>query len=151
MQKLVLERRYPMGAEVLPGGGVSFRVWAPKRKRVEAMLDGGIAVELQCDPDGYFAGIAPEAGHGTRYKFRLDGGAAFPDPASRFQPEGPHGPSQVTDSARFRWSDLDWRGVEMRGQVVYEMHVGSFTREGTWQAELRELPELAELGITVIE
>ncbi|HSG39093.1 MAG TPA: malto-oligosyltrehalose trehalohydrolase, partial [Thermoanaerobaculia bacterium] len=78
-------------------------------------------------------------------------GDAFPDPASRFQPEGPHGPSQVVDPSTFQWTDRDWRGVTREGQVIYEMHVGTFTPEGTWAAAARELPELADLGITVLE
>ncbi len=89
--------------------------------------------------------------HGTRYTFRLDGGDAFPDPASRFQPEGPHGASQVIDPARFAWSDHGWNGKSIRGQVIYEMHPGTFTPEGTWAAARRDLPELAALGITIIE
>jgi maltooligosyltrehalose trehalohydrolase len=144
-------RRYPIGAEALPGGGVSFRVWAPRRKRVEVVLDSAAPIALEPEPCGYFAGVAREARAGSRYRFRLDGGEAFPDPASRYQPEGPHGPSQVIDPAAFRWSDAGWRGTGRQGQVIYELHTGTFTREGTWNAARRELPELAELGITLIE
>ncbi len=143
-------RKFPIGAEIIPSGGVHFRVWAPKRKRVEVMLDSGCA-ELEAEPGGYFSGAVAAAGSGTRYRFRLDGGDAFPDPASRFQPEGPHGPSQVVDPSGFQWSDAGWRGVALPGQVIYELHIGTFTREGTWQAAVRELPELAAAGITVIE
>lgn len=135
---------------MLPSGGVSFRVWAPRRSHVEVVLDSG-SVELQPEPSGYFSGIAAHAGHGTRYRFRLDRGDAFPDPASRFQPEGAHGPSEVVDPTRFAWSDSDWSGATLRGQVIYELHVGTFTSEGTWEAAGRELPELARLGITTIE
>jgi maltooligosyltrehalose trehalohydrolase len=103
------------------------------------------------EPGGYFSGLVRDAGEGSHYRFRLDGNRAFADPASRFQPQGPHGPSQVVDAARFRWSDAEWRGVSLKGQVIYELHVGTFTREGTWQAARRELAELAGLGITVIE
>jgi maltooligosyltrehalose trehalohydrolase len=86
------------------------------------------------------------------YRFRLDGeGALYPDPASRFQPEGPHGPSQIVDPSRFAWSDRAWRGAGPQGQVVYEMHIGTFTREGTWESAARQLPELAALGVTVLE
>ncbi|MDR3701813.1 MAG: malto-oligosyltrehalose trehalohydrolase [Candidatus Sulfopaludibacter sp.] len=144
-------RKYPIGAEVLPEGGTSFRVWAPKRRSVHVVLDDGAAVPLERESGGYFSGVAPQAGHGTRYRFRLDQGDAFPDPASRFQPEGPHGPSQVIDPARFHWTDSAWQGAPLRGQVMYEMHIGAFTPEGTWQAARRELPELARLGITAIE
>jgi maltooligosyltrehalose trehalohydrolase len=144
-------RRYPVGAELLPENGVSFRVWAPRRRCVDVVLDQSKCVQLEPEPGGYFSGTVSEASHGTRYRFRLDGGDSFPDPASRFQPEGPHGPSQVIDPVRFAWSDSAWKGAGLHGQVVYEMHAGTFTREGTWQAARRELPELAALGITVIE
>ncbi len=134
-----------MGAEVTPEG-VHFRVWAPKRNKVEVATDAG-SFELEAEGAGYFSGI----GRGSLYKYRLDGGDAFPDPASRFQPEGPHGPSQVVDPSTFPWTDEGWRGLRREGQVLYEMHVGTFTPEGTWEAASRELPELARLGVTVIE
>jgi maltooligosyltrehalose trehalohydrolase len=92
------------------------------------------------------------AGAGTRYRFLLDGAEpAFPDPVSRFQPEGPHGPSEVIDPGAFAWSDAEWRGTALRGRVLYEMHVGTFTPAGTWAAAAAELPELARLGVTTIE
>ena len=152
--------RLPIGAEVLPEGGVRFRVWAPSRKRVEVVLEGGarnipkgetLAVELAAEGDGYFAGTVREAGAGTLYRYRLDGGDAFPDPASRFQPEGPHGPSRVVDPGAFRWTDEGWRGPTLKGQVLYEMHIGTYTPEGTWEAAARELEELKGLGITIVE
>ena len=146
-----MTRRYPIGAEVLSPGGVSFRVWAPRRKTVEVVLESGAAMDLHPEPSGYFSAVLPQAADGDRYRFRLDGGEAFPDPASRFQPEGPHGPSQVVDPSRFPWSDSAWPGASIEGQVIYELHVGTFTREGTWEAARRELPELASLGITVVE
>jgi maltooligosyltrehalose trehalohydrolase len=106
---------------------------------------------LSADEGGYFAGFAA-APAGTRYRFRLDGETKlYPDPASRFHPEGPHGPSQIVDPAAFAWTDQNWRGVSLPGQVIYEMHLGTFTREGTWEAAMRQLPELAALGITVLE
>jgi maltooligosyltrehalose trehalohydrolase len=150
---MLYPRRLPVGAEVLSDGGVHFRVWAPRRQRVEAALEGPTTrlVELQRESAGYFSGRADAAGDGTRYRFRLDGGDLYPDPASRFQPEGPHGPSQVIDPGRFRWGDASWRGVGLRGQVIYEMHIGTFTPEGTWAAATREVPELATAGITVLE
>jgi maltooligosyltrehalose trehalohydrolase len=108
-------------------------------------------VELQRESNGYFSGVAMQAGAGTRYRFRLDGGDAFPDPASRYQPEGPHGPSQVVDPSVFHWSDANWQGAAIEGQIIYEMHIGTFTRDGTWVAAGRELPELSKAGISVIE
>jgi maltooligosyltrehalose trehalohydrolase len=143
-------RRFPIGAEVTKGGAL-FRVWAPKRRRVEVALDSGGATELMSEPGGYFSGFVPGAGEGARYRYRLDGAGAFPDPASRFQPQGPHGPSEVVDPGRFRWSDDSWKGLRIEGQVIYEMHIGTFTREGTWEAARRQLPELAAAGITVLE
>jgi maltooligosyltrehalose trehalohydrolase len=144
-----MKRRFPIGAEVQQEG-TYFRVWAPKRRRVEVVLDSGAATELEREPGGYFSGLA-KAGAGDRYRFRLDGGDSFPDPASRFQPEGPHGASQVIDPSAFAWSDSAWRGVTLEDQVIYEMHIGTFTQEGTWEAARRELAELANAGITTVE
>lgn len=150
-------RRLHVGAELLPDGGAEFRVWAPRRRKVEVVIDpdahGGRSKALAAETDGFFSGRVDEAGPGTLYAFRLDGGTErlYPDPASRFQPRGPHGPSEIVDPTAFEWSDRAWRGVSARGQVIYEMHVGTFTREGTWAAAARELPVLADLGITIIE
>ena len=156
-----ITRRLPVGAELIRAGGVHFRVWAPHRKRVEVVLDGGMATaslgkdslihELEQESTGYYSGLVPDATAGTLYRYRLDGAKAYPDPASRFQPEGPHGPSQVVDAEAFRWTDDAWRGVGLEGQVIYEMHIGTFTREGSWDAAARELGELAAAGITLLE
>jgi maltooligosyltrehalose trehalohydrolase len=154
-------RRLPVGAEVLPGGGVHFRVWSPGRKKVSVRIEarGGRnhssqpqVIDLSEEAGGYFSGAAQSAGDGALYRFKLDeDDKLYPDPASRFQPEGPHGPSQVIDPDKFKWSDDEWRGVRIEGQVIYEMHVGTFTKEGTWEAAARELAELARVGITIIE
>jgi maltooligosyltrehalose trehalohydrolase len=113
--------------------------------------DGREGVTLVAESNGYMSGIA-ETRAGDRYRLRLDGGERlYPDPVSRFQPEGPHGPSVVIDPAAFSWTDDAWRGVSIENQVIYEMHVGTFTSEGTWDAAARELPELHDLGVTVIE
>jgi maltooligosyltrehalose trehalohydrolase len=88
---------------------------------------------------------------GDRYWYRIDGERLRPDPVSRWQPDGPHGPSAIVDPAAYRWTDEGWRGVPATGQVLYELHVGTFTPEGTWQAAVRQLPALADLGVTVIE
>ena len=141
------------------GGGVHFRVWAPARRRVEVVFaapgggrPAGLAIELEREPGGgYFSGLAAAAAAGDLYRFRLDGGDAFPDPASRFQPDGPHGPSRVVDPAAYRWRDAGWRGAVRQGQVIYEMHLGTFTREGTWAAAARRLAGLADLGVTMLE
>lgn len=151
-------RKLPVGAEALPGGGAHFRVWAPARRKVEVVIEGGAgagaggkAFALHAAEDGYFEGTVAEAASGTRYRYRLDGEGPFPDPASRFQPEGPHGPSEIVDPSAFRWTDEGFRGASLRGHVAYEMHVGTFTEEGTWEAATRELPELARLGVTLLE
>ena len=145
------ERRLPVGAEVARGG-THFRVWAPIRSRVEVLVEGGPALDLNPEGGGYFSGFGDGVGAGARYRFRLDGGPGlFPDPASRFQPDGPHGPSEVVDPTTFAWTDRDWPGVPDTGQVLYELHVGTFTPEGTWAAAAARLPELADLGITAVE
>jgi maltooligosyltrehalose trehalohydrolase len=145
-------RRLPLGAELLPGEGAHFRVWAPARRACEVVIEGGARAALEREPGGHFSGAVGAAREGTRYRFRLDGGDLLvPDPASRFQPEGPHGPSQIVDPSRFEWSDAGWRGLSRAGQVLYELHVGTFTPEGTYAAAARELPALAELGITAVE
>lgn len=149
-------REMSMGAEVLPSGGVRFRVWAPKRRSVEVVIEGGpgagaAPAALEAEGDGYFSGTVPIAASGTLYRYRLDGGEAFPDPASRFQPDGPHGPSEVIDPGAFAWTDGGRPGAGRAGQVIYEMHVGCFTPAGTWAAAAEELAELKRLGITLVE
>jgi len=147
-------RRYPIGAELVEGG-VHVRVWAPDHERVAVVVAVGIeqleTISLTAEGDGYFSGIVPGAAAGTLYWFRLDADQTlYPDPMSRFQPEGPMGPSQVIDPD-YAWSDDDWRGVVIEGQVVYELHIGTFTPAGTWRAAIDELPALAAVGITIIE
>jgi maltooligosyltrehalose trehalohydrolase len=144
-------RRLPIGAEIRPGG-VHFRVWAPRASRVDVCIESErAATRLEAEPEGYHSGLVAGIGAGARYRYRLDGGQAYPDPASRFQPEGPDGPSCVVDSSAFAWSDAAWRGVNLPGQIIYEMHIGTFTGEGTYGAAIRELPELAAAGVTVLE
>jgi maltooligosyltrehalose trehalohydrolase len=162
MTDVKIDRRYPIGAELTGDGKVHFRVWAPKAQRLEVAIEGQLGTsrgtqapptfaELQREPAEYFSG-AVEAKAGSLYRFRLDGSENLhPDPASRFQPEGPHGPSCVVDPSDFKWTDQEWPGIKMPGQIMYEMHVGTFTPEGTWRAAMKELPELARIGITVIE
>ena len=109
------------------------------------------SVPLTAESGGYFSGAA-NAGAGARYRFRVNGAENFyPDPASRFQPDGPHGPSCIVDPTKFRWNDANWPGLKLKGQIFYEMHIGTFTREGTWRAASEQLPELARVGITAIE
>lgn len=144
------ERRYPIGAEVI-SGGTHFRVWAPDRRRVDLIIENKTAHPLTNEDNGYFSGVIAEVKSGALYRFRLDDRDVVPDPASRFQPSGPHGPSQVVDPSQFAWTDDAWTGPSLTGLVIYEMHIGTFTQEGTFSAALRELPELAEAGINCIE
>jgi maltooligosyltrehalose trehalohydrolase len=147
-------RRLPVGAELIPDG-VHFRVWAPGRRRVEVVVEGGAGAgataALAPEGNGYHAGRAAAARAGSLYRYRLDGGQALSDPASRYQPDGPHAPSQVVDPDAYAWNDRGWKGVRLPGQVIYEMHVGTFTPEGTYEAAARQLPELARLGVTALE
>lgn len=144
------QRRYPIGAEVQMSG-THFRVWAPDRRHVEVLVENGPRHELQAEQAGYFSGLVPGARAGSLYRFRLDQVDLVPDPASRFQPSGPHGPSQIIDSSQFEWTDATWAGRQLAGLIIYELHVGTFTTEGTWVAAIRELAELAEIGISCIE
>ncbi len=117
------------------------------------MAEGGPPRPLARQDDGTFSGVVPGAAPGTRYRYRLDGGDAFPDPASRFQPEGVHGPSELIDPSAFHWSDGGgaWPGPSLEGLVVYELHVGTFTPAGTFAAAADRLPHLRELGVTAVE
>ncbi|HEX3743627.1 MAG TPA: malto-oligosyltrehalose trehalohydrolase [Bryobacteraceae bacterium] len=150
-----LTRHLPVGAEVEPAGGVHFRVWAPDRNKVRVHLESGPSAPnafLLEKEGGYFAGLSTGAAAGTIYRFELDDDPTrYPDPASRYQPDGPHGPSQVIDPAAFQWTDGGWRGVSREGHIIYEMHIGTFSKEGTWGGAQQELEELAKAGITLIE
>jgi maltooligosyltrehalose trehalohydrolase len=145
-------RRLPVGAEVQPGAGVHFRVWAPERRRVEVVLEGDDSLVLTAEAGGYWAGLAPHGRAGLRYRFRLDQDEQlYPDPASRFQPEGPHGPSEVVDPGAFAWTDHGWPGLRLAGQVMYELHLGTFAPEGTWAGARGRLAHLRDVGVTALE
>lgn len=148
-------RRLSTGAELVPErAGVHFRVFAPKRERVDVVIEAPVktTIRLERGADGHFSGLGRGLGAGALYRLRLDGGdRLFPDPTSRFQPEGPHGPSEIVDPSSFAWTDRAWRGPSLRGQVVYELHLGTFTPDGTYAAAARELEELRDAGITLIE
>src|SRR5262245_60424991 len=126
-------RLYSQGAEIVPGG-VSFRTWTDKQKQVSVAIlaeDGSILRELPLteEDEGYRGVLDPASGVGTLYKYRIDGNL-FPDLASRFQPKGVHGPSQVVDGRSFAWTDSTWTRPKLTELVVYELHVGTFTTEG---------------------
>jgi maltooligosyltrehalose trehalohydrolase len=144
------QRRLPIGAEPMGNNRTHVRVWAPRIRDVRVVCRG-TATPLTPESDGYHSGeIAADSG--DRYQFKLDADEKlYPDPASRFQPEGPHGPSEIVDPRAFRWSDQSWAGASIRGQVAYELHFGTFTREGTCAAAAKQLRELARAGITLIE
>ena len=142
------QRRRTVGAELV-AGGVSFRVWAPAHSRVAVVLED-TEIPLEHERNGHFSGVIRSAHAGSRYRFRLDDGDAYPDPASRFQPEGPHGPSEVVDPSAYQWTSKCF-GVRPKGLVIYEMHIGTFTRGGTYASAIECLPWLADIGVNMIE
>ncbi len=131
---------------------MKFEVWAPTPERVEVEVDGR-RVPMQPSPDraGWFEAGVPAAGPGSRYGFSLDGGPVRPDPRSPSQPEGIDGLSEVVDHDAFGWTDKRWRGLPLASAVIYELHVGTFTEEGTFDAVLEKLPHLVDLGIDAVE
>ena len=142
-----------LGAVLLPDNRCHFRVWAPRSERVDLMLLDPVrdVIPLQSRPRGYFELQLEGIPAGARYKFRLNGEKERPDPASRFQPEGVHGPSQVVDLKAFSWTDTQWRGLSLEDYIFYELHVGTFTPEGTFAAVIPRLEDLKSLGITAVE
>jgi len=147
------ERRFPIGAEV-SSRGIHFRVFAPEREAVAVVIgpDASDIVPMRRTSDGYFEIETSRARAGSQYRFQLDDDTTlYPDPASRFQPDGPHGPSQVVDPRPFTWTDQEWCGLKSRGQVLYELHIGTFTPAGTWSAAAERLPDLADVGVTAVE
>jgi maltooligosyltrehalose trehalohydrolase len=146
----VTARRYAVGPECRGDGLVDLRVWAPGKTRVLAMV-GDDRWPMHAEEGGYWSGTV-SAATGARYGFVLDDDpAVWPDPASRWQPDGVEAASAVWDPGRFAWTDHGWPGLVLRGQVLYELHLGTYTREGTWRAAARHLPELATLGITAVQ
>ena len=140
------------GPRLTPDGAF-FRVWAPSAQSVLLVLEDRAQPEvlLEAEDGGFFSAAVPGLKAGSMYRFRLDDRGPFPDPCSRFQPQGPHGPSMLIDPHSHAWKDQSWRGVCAHGQVMYEMHIGTFTREGTFDAAIAELRELKALGITLLE
>jgi maltooligosyltrehalose trehalohydrolase len=149
-----MSRAASLGA-VIDDGGTSFRVWAPGARMVEVVVESGAraGTRMLLAPahDGLHEALVPGIRAGDRYRLSLDGLPPLPDPASRYQPEGVHGPSQVVDPCRFRWTDQAWESVALEDLVLYELHVGTFTREGTFAAATRRLPDLRDLGVTAVE
>lgn len=140
------------GAGKAAEDGMRFQVWAPEAGRVEVEADGtSHAMAPVAGRPGWWAAHLPGAGHGTDYGFRLDGGEVLPDPRSRRQPYGVHGRSRVYEHGRHRWRDQGWRGRRPAGSVLYELHIGTFTPEGTFDAAIGRLDHLVELGIDMVE
>ncbi|HEX6060006.1 MAG TPA: malto-oligosyltrehalose trehalohydrolase [Gemmatimonadaceae bacterium] len=134
--------------------GVRFTVWAPAARSVAVRLEtvsGEREHALERDEQGVWSGLVREARAGTDYRYMLDGEKALPDPVSRHQPEGVHGPSRVVDPFAFEWTDDGWGGLALSEYAIYELHVGTFSEEGTFDGAIRHLPELVDLGITAIE
>ncbi len=163
----------PLGA-TCSAEGVQFRIWAPRFHALTLLVSNeslpvrpyggapedqrqqtqpGVSwrrFEAKAEGDGFFSHFVPDAAPGMLYAYEADG-SLFPDPASRFQPFGVHGPSQVVDAARFLWHDEAWKGLPLKDVVFYELHVGTFTPEGTLQAAAEKLPYLRDLGVTAVE
>ncbi len=144
----------PFGAELRPDGAVRFRLWAPTAERVELCLTqpgGERLIEMPRRDGGWYELVTRGAGHGSRYRYRIDDGLRVPDPASRFQPDDVHGASEVIDPRAFAWEDGDWRGRPWEEAVLYEAHTGTFTFAGSFAGVERRLDYLVELGVTALE
>lgn len=143
----------PFGAEVQPDGSVRFRLWAPAANSVTLTLENvkTSALPLAAAGQGWFELSTSQARAGSLYRFQIDGKTLVPDPASRFQPQDVHGPSKVIDASAFPWNDHDWRGRPWEEAVIYELHVGTFTSEGTFRGVEQKLDYLRDLGVTAIE
>ncbi len=145
---------WEMGATVVPGKGVRFAVWAPHAQDVAVKISapGERVVRLQASRTGYFEGFVEGLAADARYVYVLDGEKSRPDPASRFQPEGVHGPSAVVDPKAFDWTDRNWQGLALERYVIYELHVGTFTESGTFDAVIPYLRYLKQdVGVTAVE
>ena len=149
----MMEAGPSLGATVLADGRTRFRVWAPRATDVALKIDGPTSRLLPMSrmPNDYFEVTVADISSGSRYWFQLDGGRLFPDPASRSQPDGVHSPSAFVDPSTFHWSSRLWRAPALEQYVIYELHVGTFTAAGTFDAAIDELDRLRQLGITAIE
>jgi len=163
-------RKWPIGVEVLHQNDgsreVHARVWAPACHSIDLVLEDDPTGSLdspsvssashplapEADEPGYFSGYVPNAGPGSRYRLRLDHGGLCPDPTSRFQPDGPHGASMIIDPTAYSWSDADWRGASIGdSHIIYELHIGTFTKAGTFRSAIERLPDLVDVGVTMLE
>ena len=140
----------PFGAEVLPAGGVRFRLWAPAAREVQLSMEGGF-FPMERRAGGWFELTHAKARAGSRYYYRIDGRQEVPDPAARFQPKDAEGPSEVLDPGAFDWQDAGWQGLPWPQAVIYELHVGTFTAQGSFAAAAAKLDHLKDLGVTALE
>lgn len=146
--------RLDLGANILSDGNVRFKVWAPFCSRIDAKIirrGGNERIPLRQDDWGYFQAITDRASCGDRYAYVLDGRAERPDPVSRYLPQGVHGNTEIVSPEDFRWTDRNWRGVPLSEFIIYEMHAGTFTREGTFDSAIAKIPYLKQLGVTCLE
>ena len=145
------------GASVRSGYSVEFRVWAPNLTSLAVRVMAGNegepsrTIPMRQSSDSEFVATVPQVGAGADYVYVLDGERERPDPVSRWQPGGVHAPSRVVDPASFRWSDQGWSGIPLRDFIIYELHTGTFTRDGTFAGVIARLPYLRDLGVTAIE
>jgi maltooligosyltrehalose trehalohydrolase len=147
-----LIQRQRIGPHRLPDGSWEFLLWAPQAPSVHLQLfPSQDLFEMEPLPRGYFRANLSEVDDGVQYLYRLDGQRALPDPASRCQPSGVHGPSQIVDPGSFQWTDREWKGISLQRSIFYELHVGTFTPEGTFDALIPCLTNLIDLGVTTIE
>jgi maltooligosyltrehalose trehalohydrolase len=147
-----LERQERLGATVGGDHSCRFLVWAPRASRVQVSIESSEPrrVPMNATGCGYFQAVVEGVSAGQRYRYRLDNDKERPDPAARYQPQGVHGPSEVVDH-RFGWTDSSWKGLALEKYILYELHVGAFSPEGTLDAIIPRIAELRELGITAIE
>lgn len=131
----------------------TFTVWAPLKNKVSLVLfmtDGEQVVDMECDERGFWSATVTGVAPGTRYKFQLEGRERYPDPASRFQPDGVHGSSELIDD-KFEWKDQQWKGLPLKQMVIYELHTGTFSNSGDFQGVIDKLDYLSDLGVNAIE
>lgn len=153
---VILSSMRKMGATILDKqtGRTEFRVFAFNKKKVELLLknaNGETVVPMSEEEPHIYSALIENAARETLYKFRIDGEGDFPDPYSHFQPEGVHGFSQVIDHQKYQWNDQDWKGKDLSELIIYELHIGAFTPEGTFRAAAERLDYLLELGVNTIE
>jgi len=141
----------PFGAEFRPDGSVRFRLWSPNAISVDLQIAGSPGYVAMSELEAGWFETVTAARAGTQYQFKIDHGPRVPDPASRFQPSGVHGMSEVVNPTAFDWTDQNWRGRSWEETILYELHVGTFTDAGTFVAVETKLDYLSDLGVTAIE